>query len=402
MAWSHAHAYSWCDLQGLLPQNDTVHACACCCSVGRHAVRLGVLLVAVPAVLSACPGHDPDAYLRRDWQDGRASTTLGSCPAPQEVPLSGGHLTWGPVDSGAFGFGSVRDVALVGSDLLVADPMTRVVHVVPLEDRGPPAVLGREGAGPWEFRNPAALATGGSQRIAVLDVANRRVATYGLRQATWEALVERPARGVVGLAYDRAGRLVLAYEFPKLPSSEAGPRLSWGENEISLADEWRGARLLQNADASNQWRPLVEVLGNGWVVLTDRHEPLLLAYEASGAIRLLYQPCPAWALPVVGRARTRGILRGILTGAVSTSDSVVWWSIYPRRPDSSPLLIEVPVDPGSAIRAFRLTAPPGAVRTEHWEVLRRVGRCRWVVWRIRDPLVGVLELCVSSLDSLST
>jgi hypothetical protein len=350
-------------------------------------------------LILGCGGKPDTVEKWHHWRERHVSVER-DCTLPRQVSLSSGRVIWGPLSSGAVPFGMVRDAVVQGSDVFLADGLVHAVHVVSTGSSRAALTLGRSGAGPGEFRNLSQLAAFESGHLAVLDRSNVRVSLFEREGRDWRLAREFPARGATSLAYDRRGSLVVAGMVPKLSTSSRHMVVRVDDSTVTLDPRWR--TVVAAARNGNQsWRPAIAILPDGGFVLVDRHEPLLLHFDSSGVIRTVFQPCQRWARSVVGRNAAGRTMLGTLTGAVSTSDSVIWWSVYPPLPGGSPILVEVSLTAPLQAKALLMHAPHSSEQEVSWEVFRRVGRCRWLVWSIREASAAMIQLCASGLDSLS-
>jgi len=127
-------------------------------------------------VIGACRGPSDRASGLRISTDSSdrypVVRSLGVAPTRSTQPLVVIGGTGGPAE-----FGSIRSVLLAGDgSVYVADPSYRVVSIFDSAGRLV-RQLGREGAGPGEYRDPYSLAWLG-QGIALLDPGNSRIGLY--------------------------------------------------------------------------------------------------------------------------------------------------------------------------------------------------------------------------------
>jgi hypothetical protein len=105
------------------------------------------------------------------------------------------------------------DLDVDGASLVIADGMLPGLYVFPLDrdgEPGEPRSIGREGAGPFEFRSPRAVALG-PDRVALLDPRNLRVSVF---DRSGDPITEFAVPPASDLAFDAAGRLHVAVLAP--------------------------------------------------------------------------------------------------------------------------------------------------------------------------------------------
>lgn len=145
----------------------------------RWAVRLAVLLAAVPAVLLAgCGSETPSAGPQVDTLSTGLVRVVN--PASSPAPLEGREtLRLGTLDAGPAEFGRIADLAVSpdGKRLYVLDSQSSEIRVFDMQGEHI-RTFGREGAGPGELRAPGGLVFGPDGRLRVVDLGNARYSFF--------------------------------------------------------------------------------------------------------------------------------------------------------------------------------------------------------------------------------